>query len=438
MQVSVETTTALERRLIVGVPAAEVDTAVQEKLKETAKQVRLDGFRPGKVPVREVKRRFGVSVRAEVVGDVIQRTYYEALTQEKLHPAGMPKIEPKTNEEGSDLEYVAVIEVYPKITLPDLGIISVEKPVAVIQDADVDEMIQTLRQQHKQWLEKEGEASGGDQVIIDYLGTKDGEVFEGGSADDSPLELGSNSMIPGFEDGIIGAKAGEERILDLSFPEDYHSDDLKGQQVQFKVTVKKVNAPSLPELNEEFYALFGVKEGGEEKFREDIRKNMARELSNGIKSNIKNQILESLLSSSEFDVPTALLDSEIDRQRQSMLQQFGGGQDVDPSVLPADLFREQAEKTVKVGLLFSEIIKEKELTVDSDKVKSFIEEMASTYEVPEEVVNYYYGNKEALDKVESLVLEEQVVELILGQAQVTEEVSSYQDVMKRPDANNQE
>ncbi|MBL4867076.1 MAG: trigger factor [Pseudomonadales bacterium] len=430
MQVSVEATTGLERRLTVGIPAEEIDDAVLAKLKETAKQVRLDGFRPGKVPVREVKRRFGASVRAEVVGDIIQRTYFEAVSQENLQPAGMPKIEPKTDKAGSDLEYVAIIEVYPEIKIGGLDQISVTKITTDINDADVDEMIETLRGQRKEWIEKEGEAVAGSQVIIDYVGTKDGELFEGGSGEGSPLELGSKSMIPGFEDGILGAKAGDEKILDLTFPEDYNNEELRGQAVQFKVTVKKVNEASLPELNEAFYKNFGVTEGGEVKFREEIKNNMARELKSTIKNKLKTEVMDGILANNEFDVPSSLIDGEIDRQRQAMFQQFGGGQNLDPNMLPAELFKDQAERSVKLGLALNEIIKTEDLTADADKVKAFIEEMASTYEKPEELINHYYSNQEQLQQIESVVLEDQVIDSVMGQAKVTEKVCSYEELMK--------
>jgi len=429
MQVSVEATTGLERRLTVGIPAVEIDDAVQAKLVETAKQVRLDGFRPGKVPVREVKRRYGASVRAEIVGDVIQRTYYEAVTQEKLKPAGMPKIEATTDKAGSDLEYVAIVEVYPEIKIIGLENITATQLSAEVTDSDIDEMIETLRGQQKTFVDKTGEAASGDEVTIDFMGTKDGETFEGGSAEASPLVLGSNSMIPGFEDGIIGAKVDEERTLDLSFPDDYHSEDLKGQAVQFKITVKGIKEESLPELNDEFYQKFGVSDGGMDKFREEISKNMHREIKNAIKNKLKTEVMDGLLANNEFDVPSSLVDGEIDRQREAMFKQFGGGAGIDASMLPADLFKDQAERSVKLGLALSEIIKTQEIKADADKVKAYIDEMASTYESPEELVNHYYSNPEQLQQVESVVLEEEVIASILEKAQVTEKVCSYKEIM---------
>lgn len=433
MQVSVETTTGLERRLTVGVPAEKIDTAVDAKLKDAAKQVRLDGFRPGKVPMREVKRRFGKSIREEVIGEVVSNSFYDAVTKESLNPAGYPQIERTKDAPGEDFEFVATFEVYPEIQVQGLDKISVVRPNAEIQDADVDNMIERLREQRAQFEEVDRACETGDQVNIDFLGTKDGEAFEGGAAEGQDLVLGSGSMIPGFEDGIVGMSKGEEKTIDVTFPEDYHSEELKGQAVQFKITVNNVQAKSLPEVNEEFIKQFTQKESTLDEFRVEVRQNMERELNNAIKNKVKKGVMDGVLENNEVEVPKALIDSEIERQRQQMVQQFGGGAQFDASMLPAELFEAQATRAVKLALVLGELIKDKEIKADADRVRSTIEEMAQPYENPEQVVSWYYENEQMLQQVEAMVLEDQVVDAILEQATVTDESMSYEEAVKQPE-----
>jgi trigger factor len=432
MQVSVETTSGLERRVTVGVPASEVENAVEERLKEAQKNLRLDGFRPGKVPMREIKRRYGSAVRNEVMSDVMRNHFIKAVEQESLQPAGMPHFEATKNEPGKDLEFTATFEIYPDVELSDFSQINVEKPVAEVGDSDVDEMIETLRKQRSQWKEVDEAAKEGDRVNIDYEGTKDGEAFEGGSAQGQNLELGSGSMIDGFEDGIVNMKAGEEKELNLQFPEDYHSEDLAGQKVVFKVKVNKVETRELPEVDEEFMKAFGVEGGDMDKFRAEVRKNMERELKAQTRNKTKEQVMDGLIGIHEFDVPESLVKQEVDRQRQQMVQQFGGGQQFDASMLPDDLFREQAERGVRLGLIMRSIMEKHELKADADRVKQQVEEMAEQYEQPQEVINYVYSNPQQLQQVEGAVLEEQLVDLVLEQAQVSEKKMSYEDAVRPP------
>lgn len=432
MQVSIETTTGLERRLTVGVPAEQVDSEVENRLKQAAKTVHLNGFRKGKVPLKVVKQRFGAGVRQEVLGEVMSRSFYEAVQQEGVNPAGQPAIEPKEMGEGKDIEFVATFEVYPEIELADVAGIEVSKPVAEVTDKDIANMIETLQKQQGTFKNVRRKAVKENRLNIDFVGTKDGEEFEGGTAEGQELVLGSNSMIPGFEDGLIGAKKGEEVVLDLTFPEDYHAEELKGAAVQFTVKVNQVAALELPELDEEFFKKYGVEEGGEEKFREEVRNNMERELKNAAKNKVKTQVMDGLLNANSVDVPKALVASEIDALRGQMMQQFGGAaENMDlKSILPDDMFTEQAERRVSLGLIVGELVKKEELKVDADAVKAMVEEMASTYQDPEEVVNYYYSNRELLAGVESAVLEDQVVDFILDKAKVEEVKSEYEDVIK--------
>jgi trigger factor len=382
--------------------------------------------------MKVIKQRFGAGVRQEVLGEVMSQTFYEAVQQEDLKPAGQPSIEPKTIQEGKDFQYIATFEVYPEVSLASLDDLVVNKAVAEVTDADIDEMIETLCKQSGEWADVEREAAEGDQVVMDYVGTKDGEEFEGGKAENSTLELGSNRMIPGFEDGLVGAKAGDERTLELTFPEDYHAEDLKGAAVEFKVTVHSVKEMQPAEVNEELFERFGVTEGGEENFRKELRSNMERELKNAIKGDVKNQVLEALIEKNEVQIPKALVAQEINVLRQQSMQQFGGAAaNFDASMLPDELFSEQAERRVKLGLLMGEVIKDRDLKPEADKVREMIEEMASVYEDPEEVVNYYYGNEQQLASVEGAVLEDQVIDALIAEAGVNEESVSYKDAIAR-------
>lgn len=431
MQVSIETTTGLERRLTITVPAARVDSAVNARINKTARTVRMDGFRPGKVPLAVVKKRFGASIRQEAMGEIIRDCFYEAVVQEKLNPAGSPVIESVRDELGSDVAIVASFEVYPEVKLASLSGIKIERPVSEVSDADVDKMIDTLRSQRATWVDSSDAAKDGDRLEIDFDGAVDGEAFEGGVATAFSLVLGSKRMIPGFEDGLIGVKAGEERDLKVTFPDDYQVENLKGKAAVFKVKVGKVQTSLLPELNSEFIKDFGVTEGGLDKFRADVRKNMERELRQAIKNRTKNQALEGLVAAHTLDVPKALVANEVARLRQNMMRQFGGNaKSVNPDMLPDELFTEQARRSVMLGLLVGEVINSSSLKVDATRVRALIEEIAESYETPAEVVGWYYGNKEQLQQVEAVVLEDQVVDTLLAEAQVTDKAMPYEEVLR--------
>ena len=432
MQVSIETTSGLERRLTVSIPAETVDNEVSKRLKDAAKTVRINGFRQGKVPFKVVKQRYGAGVRQEVIGDSINKSFYEAVQKESVRPAGQPSIEPKQLEEGKDVEFIATFEVYPEVEVKDLESIEVTKYDSEINEKDIDEMIKNLQDQQATWADSKGQAKKGDKVNIDFNGLKDGESFEGGSSEGHTLELGSKSMIPGFEEGIVGMKAGEEKSLDLTFPDDYHAEDLKGAAVVFNVKLNGVQKKKKPKVDEELFAKFGVTEGGEEAFRKEVEKTMAREKDRAIKGKVKEQALNGLLEKNSVDVPSALVAGEIDALRNQMMQQYGGaakGMDI-KSLLPDEMFKEQAEKRSTLGLLISEIVSQEKIVADKDVVRGLIEEMAATYEDPTEVVNYYYSNEQLLASVEAAALEDQVVDYIVGKAKVTEETVPYQDLIK--------
>ena len=437
MQVTVENTSDLERKMRVTIPSNEVEVQVTEKIKQTAKQVRLKGFRPGKVPLKEVKRRFGAGIRQEVSSEVIQSTYGQALQQEDINPAGMPKIEDVKIEEGQDLEYTAVFEVFPEVEVAGFDGIEVEKLSSQVEDDDLEKMIQTLREQRTEFSDVERAAVDGDKLNIDFEGFVDDEAFEGGKAESADIVLGSGQMIPGFEEGLTGLSGGEEKELEVTFPENYQADNLAGKAAVFKIKVNTVAEPVLPELDDEFFTLFDVKEGGLEAFREEVKSNMQRELDASIKAKVKNQVMDGLDATNELELPQALLDEEVNRMRQEAVQQFGGGQgapQIDPSVLPAEMFSDQAGKRVKLALIINAIVEKNELTPDEDKVRETIETMASSYEDPEQVINFYYSNEQQLSQIRNVVLEEQIVDLVLETAKVSEKAVSYEEAVSREEA----
>ncbi len=432
MQVSLETTSGLERRLTVGVPAEQVENEVENRLKQAARNVSIKGFRKGKVPLAVVKQRFGAGIRQEVVGDVISRSFYAAVQKENVKPAGQPSIQPKQLVEGKDLEYVATFEVYPSVALSDLTTYEVTRYKAEVTESDVDNMVEVLRKHQATWSVVERAAADGDQVDINFVGTKDGVEFAGGKADNHKLVLGSKSMIPGFEEGIVGMKAGEQRTVAVTFPADYQADELKGAAAEFSITVNTVSEAQLPELKKEFFQKFGVEKGGEKQFRKEVKANMDRELANALKAKVKVQVMDALIATHTTDVPKALVANEIQVLRNQMLQRFGGQQqnfDV-KALLPDTMFQEEANRRVTLGLIVGEIVKSNKLKPDAKRVRAMIEEIASTYQEPKEVVEYYSNNQELLAGVESAVLEDQVVDHILAQAKVADVETNYDEIIK--------
>ena len=434
MQVSVETTSGLERRLTIAIPAEKIQSEVDKRIQRVAPQVKLDGFRPGKVPVKVVRQRFGDGIRQEVLGELMSSSFHDAVVQENLKPAGQPSVEPRQDQKDKDFSFTATFEVYPEFSLKSLDGIEILRPETEVTDADVDSMVETLRKQRATFEEIEGAtAEDGDQVNIDFEGFKDGEAFEGGKAEGSDLVLGSKQMIPGFEDGLVGVKTGDEKELKLTFPEDYHAENLKGADVVFKVKVNSVSKVELPEIDDTFMQAFGVKEGGLEAFKAEIRKNMERELKHARKNRVKKQVMDAILEKNPIEIPGALIDQEINVLRRQMLQQFGGGmplENFDLNMLPAEMFKDQANRRVSLGLVLSKAIDENEIRPDSDKVREAVEEIASAYEAKDEVINYYYSNKQQLQQVEALVLEDMVVEKLLEDANVSDEKLDYEGLMK--------
>ena len=430
MQVSVETTQGLERRLTISVPAEKVDVEVKNRLRQISKTQRIDGFRPGKVPQSVIQKRYGKSVRQEVAGEIMQRNFVDAIVAEKINPAGRPSFVAKSNEDGKALEFEATFEIYPVVELKDLEKIAIERPKVDVTDADLDEMFVTLQKQHQTWKENKRKTKKGDKLTLDFTGRVDGEEFEGGKAEGFELELGAGRMIPGFETEVTGMKVGDEKTIKVTFPEDYHAENLKGKEAEFDIVIHKTEGSVLPEIDEAFAKLFGIEEGGVEALRVEVSKNMARELTQAVKVKVKTQVIDGLLAGHEVGLPAALVAQEVEVLRQQALQRFQG--QMDPKnlpELPADMFTEQAERRVKIGLLLGEVIKVNELKVDETKVNELIASAASAYEDPKEVIEYYANNQELMQQMQNVALEEQAVELLVEKAQVSDIKSSFSEIM---------
>ena len=440
MDVSIETTSGLERRMTVRLPADRFETEVTSRLKQTAKQVRLPGFRPGKVPLREIQRRFGPSVRQEVAGEMMQSSFFEAVQSESLRPAGPPALEPASLEAKEAFEFTATFEVFPEVQLGDLTSIEVSKPVAELGESDVDDMVERLREQRKAFVEQEGRAAAdGDQVKLDFTGyladddgniADDAEPFEGGSAEGAEIVIGSGRMIPGFEEALTGLAADEEKSFEVTFPDDYGAEHLQGKKARFDVKVVTVAESVTPEVDEDFIKEFGVESGEMEAFREEVLANMSRELRNATRTHLKNQVLEALSNMhGEVELPGAMVHEEIQRAQHEMAQQFGGGGQFDPHQLPAELFKDQAERRVRLGLVLNRIIEDEKLEADPERVEALLDDIAAPYGEPEQVKAWYHSQPEQMQQLRGAAVEDQVIDLILERAKVEETASTYDDVL---------
>lgn len=430
MQVSIESLEGLERKMTVQIPSDTVNQAVEKKLKDLTKTVRIDGFRPGKVPLKVVQQKYGGHVRQEVLGDVIESSYRDAITQENIRPAGMPSIESVNSEGTEEVSYTAVFEIFPEVENLNLDSVQVEKVEATVVDADFDAMVQKLREQHKEWVEVERAAATGDQVMVDFEGRIDDELFEGGSGSGMAVEIGAGQMLPEFEAGLEGISVGEEKVIDVNFPEDYHGTDVAGKTAQFTLRATKISEPKLPEVDAEFVKAFGIENGDLEKFRTDVRNNMEKELEQRVKQTVKNAALEGLLAVNEIIAPTAMVNEEVKNQKVQAVQRMGQDPETfDVSKLPDEMFREDATKRVQIGLLVGELIKNEKIELDNSRVETTLSDMAASYEDPAQVTEYYRQNREARASLENMVLEEQVVDYILDKATVTTKQSSFEEVM---------
>ena len=427
MQVSIETTGALERRMEVSVPRERIEQAIDERLKRVSRTAKLKGFRPGKVPLKVVKQQFGAQVRQEVLSDLMQSSFAEAVSQEKLKPAAGPRIEPLAVGPDEDLRYRATFEVFPEIDLKGVEGIAVVRPAAEVTDADVDAMVLNLREQRPRFEAVDRECREGDRVTMDFEGLVDGVPFEGSKGENVAVLLGGGRMLRDFETGILGMRADERRQVSVPYPADYHNAALAGKAASFDVHVKTVEERRLPDLDDEFCREYGVLEGGIEQLRREVRDNMERELADNVRARLKQQLLDGLLKANPVDVPGGFVDAQV-RDMQIEAARRAGATDAS-QLPPADSFVEPARRRVALGLLIRELIRTRGVQIDRERVESRLADIAGTYPDPDAVIKAYRQNAEALRQVESLVLEDQAVDLLLEHAKVTERPATFKEVM---------
>jgi trigger factor len=427
MQVSVENTGALERRMEISVPSDRIEKVVEERLKNVGRTARLKGFRPGKAPIKVIRQQFGAQVRQEVLNDLMQSSFAEAVSKEKLQPATGPRIEPISMGPGQDLKYRAVFEILPEIKLQDIEGLAVHRPVAEVTEADIEAMVQNLREQRPKFAEVERASKEGDRVTMDFTGKIDGEAFEGSEGKDVGVLLGAGRMLADFETGITGVKAGEQKQLDVRYPDEYHNKALAGRTATFDVQVKKVEEKLLPEVDEEFCREYGILEGGVEQMRREIAENMQRELEQNVRSRLKNQLLDGLLAANPIDVPNSLVDQRV-RELQVETGRRMGAKDIS-QLPPAETFVEPARRQVALGILIAELIRNADIKLDRKRVEERIADVAGGYPDPDTVVKAYHQDRNAMRQVENLVLEEQAVDYLLERAKVTDQASTFKEIM---------
>jgi trigger factor len=435
MQTNEVTSSALERRIDMSVSLVEVETEVAERLKRLGRTVKMAGFRPGKVPVKMVEQSYGPQVRNEVLGDKVESAFTKTVQEQNLRVAGYPKIEPKETSAEGTVEFTATFEVFPEVVVGSLSEVSIERPVLTVSDAEVDRTIEVLRKQRATFEKADRASQEGDRVVIDFTGRKDGEVFEGGQASDFPVVLGGGQMLPDFDNALRGLSVGEIKTFDLTFPADYNAQQLAGQTVQFEITLKTVESPVLPEVDEAFAKTLGVTSGDLTEMRAEIKTNLEREVSRRIRGRLRDQALDVLSKACAFEVPQALVDSESERMVEAARQDLvKRGVDVKNVPVEKSWFTDQAISRIKLGLIVAEIVGKNSLQARPDQVRARVDEMAQTYEQPQEVVRWYYSKPENLRDIEDAVVEENVVEWVMGQAKVSDKVFTFEELMEAKQA----
>jgi trigger factor len=430
MQTKQETQGALERRIDMSVPMAEIEKEVESRLKRMARTVKMPGFRPGKVPMKIVAQTHGPQARSEAIGAAVEKAFGDKVREQNLRVAGYPRIEPKEPSGDGALEFSAVFEVYPDVPLGDVSAHSIQRPVLTVGEAEVDKTVDVLRKQRTSFAEADRAAQDGDRVVIDFAGRKDGELFEGGQAQDFPFVIGAGSMLKDFEAAVQGLKAGEGKTFDMTFPEDYHAKHLAGQQVQFEITVKRVEGPVLPEINADFARALGVGDGDVTKLRAEVRANLEREVKRRIQAKVKEQVMEALLAANPIEVPKALVDAEAQQLAENAKRDLEArGMKAKDIPVEAAWFGEQAVRRVKLGLIMAELVKAKELYAKPEQVRGLIDEMAQSYEDPTELVRWYYAQPDRLAQAEAVVIEDNVVAWVVSQAQTSDNAVSFDELM---------
>jgi trigger factor len=427
MQVTVESTGTLERRMRIELPAERISQEVATRLKSVGRTAKIKGFRPGKVPAKVVKQRYGKQIREEVLSELVQKSYSDAVVQEKLIPAGGPKIEPENIKEGDSFAYVATFEVMPEVALKNLDKIKVEKPDVSIGETDLDAMILKLRKQKATWEAVDRASKDGDRVVVDFEGRLKGEPIAGGEGKNVPVELGAGQMLPDFEKALFEVKGGDEKTFKVKFPKDYQAEELQGKKVDFSLVVHSVEQEILPPEDDSLAELFEVAEGGLEKFRKDVIENMQREAAAKIKGDIREQVMKGLIDANPFEIPQALKHREMHTLQHEAMQRFGIKEhDQAP---PLENFTDMAEQRVRLSLLLSQLITEQKLTVDAEKVRARVEEMCAGYENADDMVNIYMGNPQMVQQIEPMVLEDQAVDWLIENGKVTTKKLSFEEYM---------
>lgn len=431
MQNNQETQSSLERRIDMSVPLAEIDKEVESRLKRMARSVKMPGFRPGKVPMKIMEQSYGMQARSEAVGAAVEKAFTEQVRAQNMRVAGTPRIEPQEAADEGHLAFTAVFEVYPDIAVGDLSAQTVDRPQIEIGDADVNKTLEVLRKQRTTFEEADRAVQEGDRVVVDFVGRKDGEEFEGGKAENFPFVVGGGAMLKDFDTAVRDMKAGDSKTFDLTFPEDYHAANLAGQTVQFDLSVKRVEAPVLPELNEEFATALGVKDGSVDKLREEVKANLEREVKRRIQSKVKEQIMDALLAVTPIEVPKALIENEAKQMAENAKRdlEMRGMKAKDVPVEPS-WFTEQATRRVKLGLIMAELVNQHKLLAKPEQVKALLEEMAQSYEDPAELVRWYYAQPERLSQAEAVVIEDNVVNWALSQVNAVDKDISFDELME--------
>ena len=432
MQANLETLGELERKLSIAVPMSEIEGEVETRLKKLSRTVKIHGFRPGKVPLKVVAQQYGPQVRQEVLGDTLEKTFGAAVKEQNLRVAGYPRFEAKPlGEDAQQFEYSATFEVYPEIALGDVSAVKIERPVLEVTEQDVDKTIEVMRKQRVEYDAAPRAAQEGDRVTMDYRGTIDGTEFAGGVAQNQQAVLGEGRLLPDFEKQLLGLQSGDAKTFELRFPDDYHGKDVAGKTATFEVKVSEVAAPRLPEIDAEFAKSLGVADGDVAKLRQEVRANLEREVQQRLKARVKDKAMQALIDTTKIDVPKALITMEVERLQQSTRQDLAarGVKVTDDTPLPTDLFESQAQRRVTLGLILAEIVKAHQLQPKPEQVKSAVEEQAQSYERPEEVVRWFYQSPERLRDIESLVLEDNVVQWVLKTAKIEDAPMPFDELM---------
>jgi trigger factor len=427
MQVTVESTGTLERRMRVELPAERIEKEVDSRLKSVGKNVKIKGFRPGKVPPKVVRQRYGAQIRQEVLSDLLQQSYSDAVQQEKLNPAGGPQIETESDVDGKGFAYTATFEVMPEVELNGLDKIKVEKPEVEIADSDLDDMIENLRKQKATWDEVDRASAKGDRVVVDFEGRLDGELIEGGQGKEVPVILGQGQMLPDFEKGLTSVKAGDEKTFKVKFPKDYHAEDLQGKKVEFTIRAHRVEEESLPPVDDSLAEMFSVEAGGLERFRKDVIDNMQHEAAQKVKSQVREQLMDELLAANPIEIPQALKHQEMHSMQHEAMQRLGI-EDHDQAP-PAENFADSAEKRVRLGLLIRQLITDQDIQLDEKRVREHVEEMCAGYENADEMVNMYMSTPQVRQQVEPIVLEQLAFDWLLEHGKVKSKKVSFKDFM---------